>query len=186
MEIILLRHGKPNIELQGKIRPVDFKQLVTVYAESGIQDSPPPQLGEQFNSHFVVCSHLPRSQHSAEKLGFNEIHLSDSLFAETDIPFFEKSAISLPVIGWLVIFRIMWLFGFHKNGESFSKAKARAREAAQKLIELAEEKDKVILVGHGLMNRLISRELRRENWQGPGSPGKKYWEYGCYYSRSKI
>ena len=180
MEIILLRHGKPGIELNGKIRPVDFKQLVSAYAESGIQDNPPFHLKDRFNSHYVVCSHLQRSMHSANKLGFDEIHISDKLFAETDIPYFEKRAIKLPVIGWLIIFRIMWLFGFHKNGEPFSRAKIRAKQAALKLIELAEENEKVILIGHGVMNRLIARQLRLKNWQGPGSPGRKYWEFGIY------
>jgi len=180
MEIILLRHGKPKVELNGRIRPVDFKQLVTVYAESEIQDSPPLHLKEQFTSHYVVCSHLQRSIHSAKKLGCKEIHLSEPLFAETDIPFFDKMSIKLPVIAWLIIFRVMWLFGFNKNGESFSQAKIRAKEAAQKLIDLAEENEKVILVGHGVMNRLIATQLRINNWKGPGSPGRKYWEYGCY------
>lgn len=45
---------------------------------------------------------------------------------------------------------------------------------------LAQENEKVILVGHGLMNRLIAGNLRRNNWQGPTSPGKKYWEFGIY------
>ena len=180
MEIILLRHGKPKIELSGKISPVDFKQLVTVYAESDIQDNPPEHLKEQFTSHYVVCSHLQRSLHSAKKLGCEEIHLSDQLFAETDIPFYEQINIKLPVIAWLVLFRIMWLFGFNKNGESFTQAKIRAENAALKLIALAEENEKVVLVGHGVMNRLIARQLRLNNWQGPTSPGRKYWEYGCY------
>lgn len=180
MEIILLRHGKPSIELNGKIRAVDFKQLVTAYAYAGIEDNPPQFLKEQFNSHYIVCSHLERSIHSARKLGCDDIHLSDKLFAETDIPFFERGYIKLPVIGWLILFRIMWLFGFNKNGESFSQAKIRAKEAAVKLIALAKENDKVILVGHGVMNRLIARQLKINNWTGPTSPGRRYWGYGIY------
>ena len=74
----------------------------------------------------------------------------------------------------------MWLFGFNKNGESFTKAKTRAKEAACQLIALAEENEKVILIGHGVMNRLIARQLRLCKWQGPSSPGRKYWEYGIY------
>lgn len=180
MEIILLRHGKPNVELSGKISTVDFKQLVTAYAQSGVVDHPPHNLKDRFTSYYVVSSHLPRSIHSAKKLGYKDIHLSDKLFAETDIPFFERNTIKLPVIGWLVLFRIMWIVGFNKNGESFVKAKIRAKEAAKKLITLAEENEKVILIGHGVMNRLIARQLRLNNWKGPASPGRKYWDYGVY------
>ena len=96
------------------------------------------------------------------------------------MPHFDRSFLTLPAMGWFVLLRIMWLFGFRKNGESFTQAKFRAKQAANKLIALAEKNDKVILVGHGLMNRLIAKQLRLKGWQGPVSPGKKYWEYGVY------
>ena len=98
MEIILLRHGKPNVELKGKIRAVDFKQLVTAYAYSGVEDPAPHGLKERFTSYYVVCSHLKRSIHSAKKLGCKEINLSDKLFAETDIPFYERSNIKMELL----------------------------------------------------------------------------------------
>lgn len=180
MEIILLRHGKPEIELNGYIKANEFKQLAIAYAQSGIQEHPPEYLKQDFKSHYVVCSDLERSVQSARKLELNNIDLITELFKETDIPHFNKSNIKLPVTAWLIILRVMWLFGFKKNGESFKQAKIRAKEAANKLIELAEQNDKVILVGHGLINRLIAQQLCLNNWSGPKSPGKKYWEFGIY------
>ena len=44
MEIILLRHGKPNVELKGNLNARGFKLLAVEYARSGIQDRPPEQL----------------------------------------------------------------------------------------------------------------------------------------------
>ncbi len=180
MEIILLRHGKSEVELKGSIKANEFKQLAFTYAQSGIQDFPPQSLKEQFNPYYVVCSDLERSIQSAKRLGFKKIHLSDTLFKESDIPHFDQSFYKIPVMMWLIIFRIMWLFGFNKNGESFTQAKIRAEHASNKLIELAQENEKVILIGHGLMNRLIAKQLRLNNWQGPTSPGNKYWEFGVY------
>lgn len=180
MEIILLRHGNPEVELKGYINASELKKLTITYAESGIKDFPPETLKDQFTSHYVVCSNLERSIHSAKKLNFKQIHLSDALFKESDIPYFNQSIIKLPVMTWLVILRILWLFGFNKNGESIKQAKNRAKYASKKLIELAEEHEKVILIGHGLMNRLIAKQLNYKNWKGPVSPGKRYWEFGIY------
>lgn len=182
MEIILLRHGKPDVELKGHLNANQIKQLTLKYAQSGVQDFPPENLKNRFNECYVVCSDLARSTLSAKKLGVNEVHLSDALFKETDIPHFDHGVIKMPVTVWLIVLRIMWLFGFKKNGESFSKAKNRARDATYKLIELAQENENVILVGHGLMNRLIAKQLRVKNWQGPSSPGKKHWEFARYTS----
>lgn len=180
MEIILLRHGKPSVDLKGFLNAREFKQLIKDYAQSGIQNHPPLDLKDLFNSHYAVCSHLERSLQSAKHLGISEIHYTDELFAETDIPHFDKFIIKLPIISWVITLRLMWLFGFSKNGESFKEAKNRAKQASNKLIELAQKNEKVILVGHGLMNRLIAKQLRLNNWQGPKSPGRCYWEYGLY------
>lgn len=182
MEIVLLRHGKPEIELKGHLNGTEIKQLVADYLQSGIKDSPHKSLKNRFNHYFIVCSDLTRSVQTAKKLDVDYIHLSDNLFAEIELPHFDQSKIRMPVTAWLILLRIMWLFGFKKNGESFSKAKVRAKEATNKLITLARENEKVILVGHGLMNRLIANQLRRHKWQGPISPGKNHWQYGRYTS----
>lgn len=182
MEIILLRHGKPTLELKGNLYSSEFKKLAVAYAQSGIKDSAPKQLKDYFYSHYIVCSDLERSIQSAKSIGVKEIHLIDPLFKEADIPCFQQGFIKLPVTVWLVLYRLMWLFGFSKNGESFADAKNRAYAAASKLMTLAEEHDKVLLVGHGLMNRIIAKRLRVNNWTGPTSPGKKYWEFGIYFN----
>jgi broad specificity phosphatase PhoE len=72
------------------------------------------------------------------------------------------------------------LFGFSRNGESLIDTRIRARQAAAKLIELAEGHRQVLLVGHGFMNRFIARELLRSGWAGPLKPGKGFWGYGVY------
>ena len=180
MEIVLLRHGKAEIELEGFLSAKEFKVLVKKYTKTGIKDNPPEKLKELFNSYYVVSSELTRSLKSAKKIGFNEIHFSSDLLNETAIPHYDDGFIKLPVVVWLIYYRLIWLFGFSKNGESFSQAKSRAKQAVEKLIILAEEKEKLIIIGHGLMNRLIAKQLISMGWVGPVSPGKKYWEYGAY------
>ena len=180
MEIVLLRHGKPDVDLTGNFNAVKLKQLVVDYLEASIKDSAPVELKNQFNSHYVVCSNLERSIQSANKIGFDKINYSDVLFSETNLPHFDRSLFTLPASMWVIMLRLFWLFGFSKNGESLTQAKLRSRRATSKLIKIAEENNKVILVGHGLMNRLIANNLRQLGWQGSPSPGKKYWSYGKY------
>ena len=76
--------------------------------------------------------------------------------------------------------RCLWVLGYSKNGESFSMAKERAKIATQRLIQLAKQFESVLLVGHGLTNYFIAKELLSHKWSGPSHPGKNYWSYGVY------
>lgn len=181
MQITLLRHGKPAFELKGNVRALELGLIARSYDLSGIADLPLDEtvLAVQ-SSQFVVCSHLPRSIESAKALGFSDIHLQDLLFSETSIPHFSRGLLSLPAGVWLVLLRVLWLFGFSKNGESFKQSKNRARLAADKLIELAETHHDVLLVGHGFINHFIAKELKQRGWQVSLKPGRNYWEYGVF------
>ena len=180
MEIVLLRHGKPRVDLKGYLSVKEIKQLIEDYAQSGIQDKPNNKLINKFSNHFVICSDLIRSKKSAKELGLNSIHLSDSLFKEADLPHFDNNILKLPVVAWVVLLRILWLFGFKKNGESFLEAKERSKCAAEKLIELAKQNEKIIVVGHGLMNRLIAKQLQKKGWHESERAGRSYWEFRQY------
>lgn len=180
MEIILLRHGKPKVELSGYLSTKQFKQLASDYAKSSINDAPIEKLKTRFNNHYVICSDLLRSIDSAKKLNLNNINISDALYRETDIPHFDRFFFKLPATLWLILLRILWLFGFSQNGESFSQAKARSKQAAENLIMLAQKNKKVIVVGHGLMNRLIGKKLEKKDWRSSERVGKRYWEYRSY------
>lgn len=180
MEIVLLRHGKPRVDLKGYLSVKEIKQLIENYAQSGIQDEPDNKLKNKFSNHLVICSDLARSKESAKELGLNSIYLSDSLFKEADLPHFDNDFLKLPVVGWVLLLRILWLFGFKKNGESFLEAKERSKCAAEKLIELTKQNEKIIVVGHGLMNRLIAKQLQKKGWFESGRAGKSYWEFRQY------
>ena len=180
MEIVLLRHGKPKVDLKGYLSVKELKQLIENYALSGIQDTPDNKLKKIFSNHFVICSDLARSMESAKILGLNNIHLSDVLFKEADLPHFDNNFVILPVVSWVILLRVLWLFGFKKNGESYSEAKERSMCAAEKLIGLAEQNEKIIVVGHGLMNRLIGKQLQKKGWFESERAGKSYWEFRRY------
>jgi broad specificity phosphatase PhoE len=181
MQITLLRHGKPAFELKGSVRGKDLGMIAKSYDLSDIVGTPPRKTVAAIQGeHFVVCSHLPRSVESAKALGYTEVHIRDPLYCETAIPHFSGGSIPLPIGFWIIILRLMWLFGFSRNGESLADARRRARRATTRLIELAEEHQNVLLVGHGFINYLIANELRKGGWNGPSKPGRGYWGYGRY------
>jgi hypothetical protein len=121
-----------------------------------------------------------RSIESASALGFSEVDIKDPLFRETGIPHFRPGYLSLPINAWIGVSRFLWLLGLAENDESRTHAKSRAKLAAARLAELADEHQDVLLVGHDCINCLIARELRNNGWTGPAKPGNGFWEYGIY------
>jgi hypothetical protein len=64
--------------------------------------------------------------------------------------------------------------------------KLRVSLAAEKLIQLAKSHDSVLLIGHGIINRYLAKELISKGWSGGAAPGGnkywgyRYWEYAAY------
>ncbi|WP_231886465.1 hypothetical protein [Methylomonas methanica] len=62
MQITLLRHGQPVVQLSGMARGKDFAAIAKAYDASGIVDRPSPEtLAKPRHANYVVCSDLPRS-----------------------------------------------------------------------------------------------------------------------------
>jgi broad specificity phosphatase PhoE len=181
LEITLIRHGKPAFELKGKARSRDICEIIRRYDSSGIAERPPDEVKQRALACSVaVCSDFIRSLESAKALGFNDILLSDPLFREIACPHFKTGSLTMSVSAWGVLLRYMSVFGFSQNGESLLMAKKRARVAASTLIDIAHTHQSVLLVGHGIINYFIAKELLSRHWVGPSKPGGSYWEYGVY------
>lgn len=67
---------------------------------------------------------------------------------------------------WTICLRIAWFLGAKRRCESYREAKERARAAADFLINEARENGSVCLIGHGIFNGLIAKELQKRQWQG--------------------
>ncbi len=181
MHITLLRHGCPDFEWQRSVRGYEFELLENEYDSATITDEPPEDCVAQVSQHlFVVCSDLTRSLDSAAALGVKRVDISERLFREMNLPYFDKVSIRLPLKIWVIILRSLWFMGFAKNSESYHTARMRAKAAADRLIELASEHRSVLLVGHGFINHYIAKELLGKGWVGPSNSGRKYWEYATY------
>ncbi len=184
MQIVLLRHGKPDVSEHRKFRANELHRWIESYNSAGIISEHVPSRGAiEITSvcNTVVCSDLERSVESARALGVKKISVIEPMFREMGLPFCSFPTLKLSPSIWAAFFRVLWFLGYSSNSESIHEARLRASIGANRLIEMARKNGSVLLIGHGFANRFIAKELLSEGWQGPKSPGKKYWEFGEYY-----
>ncbi|MGJ8528437.1 histidine phosphatase family protein [Maritalea sp.] len=187
MKIILMRHGRPEIDLDAlRFRWVtanEFGQVIRAYETGDLaEDSTPPNLAvnsaNAVNAHF--CSDLERAKTSCKRLGLDQNVSIDPMFSEAGMPFTEGRILRLPILMWSILFRLGWLFGFHANAMPFREIKLRAAQAVDLLIEAAEQHQDILLVGHGIFNRLIGSELDKRHWTLIAANGEGYWSQTVY------
>lgn len=188
MKIILVRHGRPEVDLQAMLKnkstSADLKGLLHSYNLAGLDkdDKATSEVVDLAAScNLLVHSDMPRAVESATALGLSDKqHYSDPIFREPGLPFANWRRPKLMLFVWFLFFRLLWIFGYSNNAESITNAKLRAAAGTKKLIEYAQQHHAVMLVGHGFVNRFIAKELLSIGWKGPKNPGNNYWEYGIY------
>lgn len=180
MTITLMRHGKPDHHLPGRRSALAMAQWCEVYDLAEICDHPPERsLRLAARAQVIVTSPLPRARSSLAKLG-RPAQQVDALYREVAMPVMPLAFPALPPVLWLPLLRAMWLFGYKGEVESYAEAKQRAARAALQLIALSRHGD-VLLVGHGIMNKLIARQLRKLGWLGEKHASSRYWSSAIYH-----
>lgn len=175
MEITLVRHGKPDLKKSGSVGTAGMGEWVSAYDASHISGSPGSAANAACqSSNLIVSSPLPRAISSLETLGVKPDLILHEL-SEAQLPIFNVPAIKLSPSLWLILFRLLWLAGASSNSESYSDAKQRAKKVADRLMALADEHDRVLSMGHGIMNKLISKELERAGWRKVTDGKSDYW-----------
>ncbi|MCP5077445.1 MAG: histidine phosphatase family protein [Psychromonas sp.] len=175
MEIILVRHGKPISASNKKLDAQGFALWIGEYDQSKIDAScyPPNELLNLcINSH-IISSALPRAIHSAEMASKQIPSEKIDLLNEMQLPSFFLP-FKMRISYWLFVNRVLWLLGFSANVESYQQAKIRACLMAKELVNLATVNKRLVVFGHGLMNRQISKELVKLGWQS-NRQGGSYW-----------
>ncbi|MGK5056861.1 hypothetical protein ACQ4WY_07945 [Janthinobacterium sp. LB2P49] len=155
-------------------------QWIDLYNQSLIKenDIPAECPVAALSASTIVASTAPRACSSARALG-DLPFMQEAIFTEAELPFALWRAPWLPPEAWAVIFRILWLFGYARGSDSLTITRLRARAAAERLVALAA-RGPVLLVGHGIMNRLIGKELQALGWLARNRQGSKYWSMGMY------
>lgn len=187
MQIILVRHGRPDHLAASWSTPVGMKTWVERYNAANVVGSERPEALRRLadSAGVVVCSSLKRCVESRTLLSCECTHEPDPLFAEAHLPCPDWAYPLMPSRFWRIAFRTAWFFGFADNTEPVSESRRRASAAADKLIDLAQTHGSVLLMGHKVMNALIATQLRQRGWQGPAMPLLSgYWQPSRYHKPS--
>lgn len=175
MQITLVRHGKPTGAVNPKLTASGFAKWVRHYKLSKVDISslPPKPLIDSLKSHYIISSNLPRTIDSAYLCANKAPDLILTQITEMDIPRYKYPLI-LKAYTWLIMSRILWVLGFNRKVESFKAAKVRAKTSANTLYALAIQHENLAVFGHGMINRYIAKELKKQGWKST-SQGKGYW-----------
>ena len=180
MKIILMRHGKPVLDQTVWIAPVEMKRWIKDYnlAEVATDKVPVASLEIAHSAAYIVTSTAPRALSTVQALG-HAPSVVDALFCEAQMPYALWRFPRLPLLVWAAFFRMLWFLGYSYGSESIQATQTRAKIATGKLIALAEQ-GSILLVGHGIMNRLIAQELIALGWSGTTKRKHKYWSASTY------
>ena len=80
------------------------------------------------------------------------------------------SNLRLPALVWIIFARLLWGLGYSLDSYSQVDAKKQAKQAADFLEQRFSDIGSTVLVGHGLTNLFIARELKKRGWHGPRTP----------------
>jgi broad specificity phosphatase PhoE len=162
MEIILVRHGRPQKAGNALLNAAGFANWVKNYNHSLVSDQSLPCKYSQakYNEHYLVSSDLPRAVHSCSIFSGSPPHYQSRLFREMDIPRY-KLPFTIRAWSWVYLNRALWTLGKKGRFESYAQARKRAQLAARELIALAQQHDKIILFSHGYLILHIRKHLRR-------------------------
>ena len=179
-QIVLVRHREVDIKYDESITSSQFGKWIEKYNSSKIKI--PQLIDSELKSLFdsdslVICSELVRAKESVAIFG-KEIYESNSIFNEFEMPYIKSDFLKLKPKYWLLIYRVLWFFGFSNNCESYKEAKDRVVVAVDRLVELSSEHNRVILVNSGFINRFIYSELLRRGWSGSKRISSTHLGYG--------
>ncbi len=179
-EIILMRHGQPDLASVTKVSARDMQHWIEQYDLAGIVDGQVPVECQALASHAktIVSSTAPRALASVRALGLQP-SLVDKVFCEAQLPHGKWARPRLSPFTWAFIFRLSWLAGYAGKVESARDAGRRADMAAQQLQSLAAD-GPVLLLGHGFMNRMIAKRLKSAGWTQHHRGGSRYWSATIY------
>lgn len=184
--ITLMRHGRPNLPAFAWQTAAGMQQWIAAYNAAAIVSDAPPAAAKRL-ADSVTCrisSPLPRAQTAMAALGHPGTP-HDDLYREAALPCPPGQRLRLPPALWVIVFRLLWLAGYAGNSESLQAARQRAQSAADRLTTLAGH-GPLLLMGHGIFNRMIGKELRRRGWRMSGRNSASYWQAVTFLPPAQV
>lgn len=163
-----MRHGKPSFTGVKTIPASAMPEWITQYDHSETGDEKPPEsCREQLNGSLkVYSSPLPRAISSASAPQLTP-EMTNELLRKAELPVFHIPLLRVSPFQPAAIFRVLRLYGLSPQAESLAATKLRAWQAVELLMNTATEYHQPVLpAGHGIINRLIARDLTLKGWTG--------------------
>ncbi len=177
--ITLARHGEPALSRRIRLDAAGYRRWWAAYEEGGIlpgQTPPDGLLSLAREADVIFASTRRRAVETAEAVLAGKHFVRDPLFIEAPLPPPRLPGfVRFGPRTWGVMARTSWWLGGHAGEESRDAAKARAREAADRLVRAAEAEGRVLVLAHGYFNMMVGRELRKRGWRLAEDRGFKYW-----------
>ena len=180
MQITLMRHGRPLLTQGPWLAPYDMAQWIARYDAALVHAAEVPAASHALlaGAVTVTASTAPRAISSVQALG-RQASGADPVFGEAQLPHALWRFPRLPGSAWAAFFRLLWLAGYARGADSLGVTRLRARTGAHRLAALARN-GPVLLVGHGIMNHLIGKELLSAGWVQISSQGSRHWGASVY------
>jgi broad specificity phosphatase PhoE len=186
IRIILIRHGRPALPIALRTCHRAFREYIDAYEEAGLdsKDAPPEELQDLVAElGTIFTSERRRAHESAKALAPQAELIIDPLFAEAPLAGPRIPLLRMGVAKWAVVARVLWYAGYHPDIENYRKAKHRAANATEILLQRARIDRVVALVAHGYFNFLIGRDLGRRGFRKLGVHRARFWNAVIYEKR---
>ncbi len=168
--VILARHGEPALSRKVRLNAAGYREWWARYEEGGLKDgqsAPAPLLAAARDAGAIIASTRLRSVQTAQAVAGDRPFVRDPLFVEAPLPPPPFPVwLKLSPRHWGFFSRFWWwFFNHHQDQESRAEAQARADQAADQLIQRAQQGDDVLVLAHGFFNTMVGRSLRRRGWR---------------------
>lgn len=115
---------------------------------------------------YGLSSNVPRAIATSNKISnFANVSFTNSdLFREFDLSIIKLTFFNLKVRNWFLISRLFWFLGLNGANEKYKQCLIRVDLAYQYLTKMRNEKGNIILVAHGLINKFLEKNLKKDNF----------------------
>lgn len=188
-QIILIRHGEPDINRKGWRNRKEAIRFMEMYDRVNVLPfNLMPVCPDKVSGGKIYHSNIPRAVNTAERIFADRSDMiSDARFREFErkvMPFFN---IKMPLKVWMIGSRALWFLGANDTGiETYREARKRTKDNAAFLAEQAAQSHLVILVAHGVHNRYVAKYLKRAGWEMVKKGGNGYTSASVLAKRKSI
>lgn len=176
-QIFLIRHGRVGIDHDTPMRYKELQSWLKLYDEVALDPKSTPEstLFELVKeADVILASTLKRTHDSAKILGA-EIDFKSPLFDEARVMHLPLPLLKFKPYTWFMILRLLVFGGFGTGEKSYRGLKKSAQSASEHLLSFTPQHDKIVLIGHGGKNWLISKHLQAHGWHLNGERLQKNW-----------